>query len=288
MSNARGVALRRPATRGSAHYGSDAPYTEVTYERERKPTFCGSLGGAVFGVFLLFGATVLLWTNEGSAVAASRGLLEAQDQLATGGISHVSGPLKSDGLVRDDDYGVESSCIWLERTPEVYQYKEVEHKQSRKVPDGKGGQLTETTRTYTYPTEWSSREIRSSEFKDRRAHRDNPPWDEVARDFKADLGRPFTKQRWSRPVTLDGLRLDSMLLAQAEAPVSVGRPVYAPGCDHGDPAVGCGRLSWRHAPLGEVSVLGRRTLDGLAPWKASGGGYELGLLMRGAHSAEAM
>ena len=321
------------------------------------PTFRGALGGSAFGVLLLCGATALLWFNEASAVAASSGLIEARSQYAAGtGVTHVTGQLEgTQGGVRDPDHGVEaSSSMWLERTPEVYQWKEVEHTKTRKVRSpGNRQDVSETTKTYSYDKVWSASTIDSRGFKDPRGGRHNPPFSEALHTAGRELGRPFDSARWSQPVVLQGLSLGPALLRQAEVPAAAGAPVYAPGrrCDAavrggGEPDVGCARLTWRHAPLGgqvsrrgqsararsgpcghpplwrpslrraalwrgegpspkspipllgpsQVSALGQRTAAGaLVPWRARGGdgggisgGYELGLLMRGAHGAEDM
>ena len=114
-------------------------------------------------------------------------------------------------------------------------------------------------------------------------------------------------------MSLDGLLLEPSLLSQldeAGLPAPRGTPrstegwVYAPGCEsyRGDRLrTGCVRVAWRHAPLGEVSLLARDfasegfTLEGfssegrrLGPWQARGGGYELAMLLRGRHSASDM
>jgi len=313
-----GGARRRPYTcnadrgggGGGGGGGDGDPYSEVTYSDHGEPTFCGALGGMALGICLLFGATALLWFNEGSAVAASSGLLEAQSHYAagTGGLTHVTGWLKGTQTgVRDSDHGIETpGSIWLERTPEMYQWKEVEHTTTRKVRSpGRSQPVTETTRTYTYDKVWSSTAIDSHRFKNPRSERrHNPPLLDALHAAGRELGKPFDGARWSQPVTLRGLSLAPSLLAQAEAPSEVGASVYAPGhgCSAaarggGEPEVGCARLTWRHAPLGPtaVSVLGQRTAGStLVPWRSSArearasSGYELGLLMRGEHGAEAM
>ena len=287
---------RQHSCGSSAPSRSSAPYVERTYSYERdglhndkKQTLCGACGGAVVGIGALIGATILLFTNEGNAVAASLGMLEAEDHLSagTGGIAHLSGMLRGGtGTLRDHDYDVEARSIWLERVAEVYQWKETGHTQKRKVPDGQGGQMTETTKTYTYAPEWVSSEIRSSTFEDGSKH--NPSWSDALYSAGRSTGTPFAKQRWTQQVTLDGLRLTPQLLSQAESPVALGQPVYARDCGHGEPAIGCARLVWRHAPLVAVSVLARRTADGLEPWRSKGNAFELSLLMRGTHSAQQM
>jgi len=310
-------ARRRPQPHACSAFGGSGgggggggdPYTEVTYSHGGDPTFRGALGGSVLGFLLLGGATALLWFNEASAVAASSGLLEARSHYAAGtrGVTHVTGQLKgTQGGVRDPDHGVEaSSSMWLERTPEVYQWKEVEHTTTRKVrAPGNRQDVSETTKTYTYDKVWSASAIDSRGFKDPRGGRHNPPFSEALHTAGRELGRPFDSARWSQPVTLQGLSLGPALLRQAEVPAAAGAPVYAPGhrCDAvarggGDPDVGCARLTWRHAPFGtQVSALGERTAAGaLVSWRARGGdgggisgGYELGLLMRGVHGAEEM
>ena len=300
------------------------PYTEVTYTRDRdtKPTISTALDGAGFGVACLVGATFLLWSNEGSAVTAMRGLMEAQDHLdaGTGGLVHLSGTLRGEmGALRDPEYGVETAAAWLSRTPEVYQWHEQVHTSTRKVPDPQGAPgdtLTETTKTYSYKREWAAKHVPSNNFKE--PGRENPPWHEALYQAEHDAGTPFDAQRWRQEVSLDGLLLEPSLLSQldeAGLPAPRGTPraaegrVYAPGCEsyRGDTRrTGCVRVAWRHAPLGEVSLLAREfasegvtsegfTSEGFAsegrrlgPWQARDGGYELAMLLRGRHSASDM
>ena len=87
------------------------------------------------------------------------------------------------------------------------QWKEEAHKRSRKVPDGRGGEVTETTTTYTYKRSWESEAVSSSAFRDGGHDKVNPSWDEAVGRAGRELGRPFTKQTWRQEqVLLAGLQ----------------------------------------------------------------------------------
>ena len=77
-----GVARNR--RRHDHHPPTSTTYTEVTYSRSPQQTFCGSVGGAVFGVILLIGATVLRRLDSAaqttSAQAVHKGVVIEHDE----------------------------------------------------------------------------------------------------------------------------------------------------------------------------------------------------------------
>lgn len=301
-------------------------FTEVSYQhdggrgaRPQQPTLGGACCGAVFGAVLLLAATVLLWTNEGVAVRQQQLLTDASSSIdsGAGGLVHVVGSLKTNAPLRDADWALTLDALALDRTVEVYQWKEKKEQHERKVDQ----QTTRTETTYSYHREWVASGVSSSGFKHPNGH-DNPSWDEALGEARqAAGGRAFAAQsQRASSVTLDGLKLTPTLLAKAErfealeeTPAALaellsdtrakasGAYVYsdAKRCmpPH-EPQVGCARLSWRHAPLHEVSVLAKKKLKKrngveeatLMPWpsRAAGAGYELALLSFGDVEPEAM
>ena len=99
----------------------------------------GSCVGAVFGVLLCLGGSVLLWYNEGVAVRTARSLDEAMKHLssagaadaAEGALVHASGGVTAQ-VLRDDQFGLSPlEAVSLERVVEVRQWKESSRKHTR-------------------------------------------------------------------------------------------------------------------------------------------------------------
>ena len=311
-------------------------FTEVTYEYDgrgsqrngQQPTLCGACGGAVLGLLMIIGATVLLWRNEGSAVKSQLSFFEAERALASsgdsGGLIHVSGKLTAEASLEDGAFGVHAPpSISLQRHVEVFLWKEHVDTKTRRVPDGRGGSVTEKTKTYHYSSDWSPTERRSDQFKHEQDHR-NPRWDEALASASMRTGLPFGAESWNQPRLLlhaerGALTLGATLSRRAERPIALApeprrveeatrraRPSTASSREaHHDglhvysdarcapphqPSVGCVRVGWRHAPLDEVSVLAAAGVDGrLEPWaNGAGAGYELGLLRFGRVGASTM
>jgi len=280
--------------------------------------------GAAFGALLLVAASLLLWFNEGDAVKGQQKILEAQKALAAPGdegrgLTHMMGMLAGSGELRDDAFGLTAKrSIKLQRTVEVFLWKEHTDTTNKKVPDGRGGQITETTKTHRYTSGWESAGIDSHRFKHEAGHR-NPSWSEALSSAGAETGLAFGAASWQQPhVSLGGLDLSSKLLEQAVrwqsiAPTTAdaahalsasqaklsGAYVYsgAACAPPREPAIGCARVAWKHAPLEEVSVIARkvsaeasgRERGQLVPWASTAGiGYEVAMLEFGERDADAM
>ena len=317
MEVATSTAAHEPTDRHSFTHTSYAPARrgDAADSHGAPPTLCGSCAGAAFGILLLFGSSVFLWMNEGDAVRTQQSLSEARLSLANGGgLIHLTGDLNAGngGALHDGSFGVSSHAMSLERVVEVFQWRETEHKSSRRVPDGKGGELTETTVTYDYAADWEAREVSSTSFKHPSGHR-NPRFHEAlgqaAQIAKVD---DFGARSWrADAVVLDGLTLAPALRAKAEVThdldleververrlqglgsaglVSGRQYVYAEADCAASPRVGCARARWTHAPLQRVSVLAMRRGGSLVEWpNAAGAGYDVGLLEFGERSAVEM
>jgi hypothetical protein len=263
-----------PARRGD---GADS--------RGQRQTLCGSCVGAALGILMLVGASALLWFNEASAVRTQQSLSEAHLALAQGsnGLIHLTGMLETGDKTHlsDEAFGVASQALTLERVVEVYQWHEKEHKSNRRVPDGKGGELTETTTTYDYHADWARHEISSAGFKHPNGHR-NPGFREALDEASHRSRLDFSGRSWRADVvTLDGLVLGPTLRSKAEAlgdleldraqverrleaagsaaVVSGRRHVYSEAAcvDASSPRVGCVRAHWSHAPRQTVTVVAK-------------------------------
>jgi hypothetical protein len=141
----------------------------------------GSIKSVFFGFILFVVSFPLLFWNEGRAVRTSKGLTEGQgavvsvpadavDASKEGKLIHVTGAVKTDAPVADDQLGVSATAVKLIRNVEMYQWKEHEKSESR----SKIGGGTETVKTWEYKKEWANGRIDSSQFKHPEDH-ENPP-----------------------------------------------------------------------------------------------------------------
>jgi len=220
-------------------------------------------------------------------------------------MAFASGELKTAGVLRDADFGVQSTGLELSRTVEVYQWQERKTEHKRKVPDGRGGQMTETTTTYDYSLQWLGTEQPSARFSRPHGH-ENPSWGDAIAEASRATGAHFEARGWEQPASLNGLSLSPALLSQAKSttplspdanrlraavPLGVlsGNHLLSAGCGRNLRA-GCVRISWSHVPAQFiVSVLAREARGSLVPWPSSAGpGYEVAILSRGSHDPLAM
>lgn len=141
----------------------------------------GSIKSVLFGMVLFVISFPLLFWNEGRAVRTSKGLTEGQGAVVSvpadavdagkeGKLIHVTGAVKTDALLADDQLGVQATAVKLIRTVEMFQWKEHEKSESR----SKIGGGTETVKTWEYKKEWANGRIDSSQFKHPEDH-ENPP-----------------------------------------------------------------------------------------------------------------
>jgi len=136
----------------------------------------GSFAGVIFGIILIPLCIWGLWSNEGSkdlSELAKKSVVVSSDSVDAskdGVFASVSGKLVSDEQIGDDPYMVPGPYITLDRTAEMYAWKET--KQSEETKDAVGGGSTTTT-TYTYSKEWTSSPSASSQFEHPEGH-ENP------------------------------------------------------------------------------------------------------------------
>lgn len=244
-----------------------------------------SIKGVLFGLLLLVIGVVLLFWNEGRAVQTYKSLAEGKgvivsadaariDPANDGKLVHVAGEAKAPGRVSDGEFGVTSDGLALARKVEMYQWKEESHSESRK----KLGGGEETVTTYTYNRVWSEKQIESSSFKRPDGH-SNPNMRFRSRDFFAKDAR------------LGAYRLDDQVLSQLSATQQVpvdgaianaargrlgGQAQAADGglylgANPGQPRVGDLRVTFSVAPEGPVSVIGKQTAGGFAPYQTHAG-----------------
>lgn len=140
----------------------------------------GSIKSVLVGLAMFVLAFPVLFWNEGRAVQTARSLEEgagavvsvkadAVDAANEGKLVHLTGPVTTEGVLTDPEFGVEAEGVKLVRTVEMFQWKEEEKSETKK----KLGGGEETVKTYTYEKAWSSDVIDSSSFQQSGGH-ENP------------------------------------------------------------------------------------------------------------------
>ena len=136
----------------------------------------GSFGGVIIGIILIPLCLWGLWSNEGSKDLSKLAKMsvvvpsDSVDSSKDGVFASVSGKLVSEEQIGDDPFMVPGPYITLDRSAEMYAWKETTS--SKEEKDAVGGGSTTTT-TYTYSKEWTSSPATSSSFEHPEGH-DNP------------------------------------------------------------------------------------------------------------------
>lgn len=146
----------------------------------RRVWFLERIKQSVWGIFMWFllviGSLILLWWNEVNFVETKQSLSEVGwlvqevssdevDPANEDSVIHIVGDVKTDDLLRDDDFAIAlpAGTLKLQRRVEMYQWTESSKTETK---DNLGGSQTETT-TYTYKKEWSSDIVDSSTFQEK-------------------------------------------------------------------------------------------------------------------------
>jgi hypothetical protein len=277
-------------------------FREVTrvswFSRLRQSVF-----GVILGLILVVAMVIGLFWNEGRAVTTARALAEgaglvvsvasdAVDAGNEGRLVHVSGIVTADTEPVDRDFGISAAGIRLERTVEMYQWRE----QSRSETQTKLGGGQETVTTYTYSREWASRAIDSSNFRQPAGHA-NPAMTYRSEAFQIPAAKLDAFQLDSAvldrigdarpvPITPDLLAsINTVFTGSLPTHVADGR-IYL-GRDPANPAIGDHRVSYALVPLGPISVVARQEGASFAPYQTRAGDRLL-MVETGAVPAERM
>jgi len=145
-----------------------------------------SFMGVLIGILLFFFSFVVLWKTEGrtnyAKIAGKAVALSTQsvDQNGQDKLVSATGPLETPDSVGDPEFIRPGNYIMLQRTVEMYAWRERSSSKSKK---NMGGSETTTT-TYTYEKEWTSNPENSAEFKKPEGH-GNPGLNVVEKEFYA-------------------------------------------------------------------------------------------------------
>jgi len=263
--------------------------SDVFVERTSQSWF-GRIGDAfksiLFGLILVIVAAILLFWNEGRAAHTAAALAEGAgrvvsvdasrvDPVNEGKLVHLSGPTSLAAPVADADFRFGAEALKLDRTVEMYQWKEEKHTETHKNLGGS----EETVTRYTYAREWSDKAVESGGFREANGHR-NPQFPRVG-------SRAF----YPEGAKLGAFAIGAKVLAEVEAKDAFAPPPAAlagartllgsrtdlagggvfSGADPDHPQVGDVRVTWRIAPVGELSVVGAQTGGAVAPSVAHNG-----------------
>lgn len=260
-----------------------------------------SIKGVVFGLVLIGGSAVFLFWNEGRAVQTQRSLTEGAsvvvsvdparvDSANDGKLIHVTGDLKAGAPLADPDFTVSATALRLVRTVEMFQWKEESKSETRRNVGGS----EETVTTYEYVRTWSDTRYDSSRFKRPEGHV-NPQMryrgaSYSSRDATLGAFRPGTnvidRLPASETVPLDP-SLANRLAGRIQGPVQVADGRIYLGDNPAQPNIGDLRISYRLAPAGPTSIIGRQAGTGFAAYQTQAGDVLL-LVRPGAHSAADM
>jgi hypothetical protein len=275
--------------------------TEVTNQ-----SIFGRIGnsflGMLFGLALLIGSVVLLFWNEGRAVATAKSLKEGSttvidvpsDNVSPANDSklvHVTGDTAVTGSLEDPLFNISENVVRLRRNIEVYEWKEKKESKSRdKIGGGK-----ETVTTYSYEKVWAPELIKSSSFKDPEEHK-NPAKLEIPK-----------KEFVSKNTTLGAFKLTPAIVAEIpgdealeateerlskvsedwKEKLKVNGDHFYLGEDPATPAIGDEKISFTVLRPGTVSVVARQNKQTFEPYLTTNG-REIQLVESGSVSAPLM
>ena len=245
-----------------------------------------SFGGVIFGFVLIIGAGVLLFWNEGRAIATARSLSEGAGLVHTvdagkvdpandGKLIHVVGALSAAGPVNDGEFAVHAAALRLIRRVEMFQWnEETETETTKKLGGGE-----EKTTTYKYARAWADKAIDSTKFRERAGHT-NPQMTYRTRNILAPQPRlgafavPDTLlgnfgAEHPLPVTDEGA---AALQKKLNKPVQVVDGVIYIGRDAEQPAVGDFRIAFTEVPLQDASIVAQQAVNSFAAYRTKAGG----------------
>jgi hypothetical protein len=244
-----------------------------------------SIVGVLIGIVLVIASVVVLFWNEGRAVQTSRSLGEGAgividvapariDPADEGKLVHVTGDLKAERPLSDQEFGMTADGLRLVRRVGMFQWKEERRTERHRNLGGSEDEVT----TYSYHRVWSDSPINSGDFRHPDGH-ENPPMRYqqlavVARDARLGAFQPGEQVLRLLPAR-EAVRVDpalaSTLQSRVGGPVQVVDGSIYIGRDPGDPHLGDLRISYELAPNGTVSIIGRQSGSDLTQYQTQAG-----------------
>jgi hypothetical protein len=261
-----------------------------------------SIVGMLFGFALFFGSIILLFWNEGRAVATAKSLREGAatvidvpaDNINSANESkliHVTGETAVTAALQDPIFNISEKALRLRRNIEVYVWKEKKESKSRdKIGGGK-----ETTTTYSYEKVWSPDLIKSGSFKSADDHLNPTRLEIPKKEFvatNATLGQfRLTPQIIGKIESDEALEATKDQLSQVSEDVQSklkldGGKFYL-GADPENPEIGDEKISFGVLRPGTLSVVAAQTKQSFTPYMTTNE-REIELVEPGNHSAAQM
>jgi hypothetical protein len=276
-------------------------FTEVSSQSWVSRLF-ESIKSVLFGLVLFVVSFPILFWNEGRAVRTARSLTEGLGAVASvpsdavspgndGKLVHVSGAVKTDAPVADDQLGIQADSVKLLRNVEMFQWVEHEKRESH----SKIGGGTETVTTYTYAKEWAKGRVDSSSFKHPEDHENPQAAPFESKTFVADPVKVGAFTMSSDQIAKLNNATDLPVEASAadklpedlKGKLQVKDGKFYTGEDPATPKVGDARVSFQVVKPATVSLVAVQMKDSFAPYQAKAGDQIL-LVQDGTHTAQEM
>jgi len=243
-----------------------------------------SVVGMLFGFALLIGSIILLFWNEGRAVATAKSLREGaatvieapSDNINPANeakLIHVTSETAVTEPLQDPIFNISETVLRLRRKIEVYVWKEKKESKSReKVGGGK-----ETTTTYSYEKVWVPDLIKSSSFKSADDHRNPTRLEIPKKEFvatNATLGQfrltPQIIGKVSGDEELDATTNQlSKVSENFESKLKIDGNKFYLGADPANPEIGDEKISFSVLRPGTLSVVAAQTKQSFTPYVTS-------------------
>lgn len=264
--------------------GGDS-FTETTHVSWGEKLMASIVGVGV-GLLLVLAMSALLFWNEGRAVQTYRSLEEGAgivvradadrvDPANEGKLVHVQGELTAQLPVADPALGIRAKAARLVRHVEMYQWKEERHTETKKNLGGSEERIT----TYTYRHVWEDKRIDSSHFNRQGGHQ-NPQmrfseYSATATDARLGAFRPG-EQALSRLPAGEAKPIPPEAESQFQGRADLGPAHVVDGTlylgqNPSEPRVGDLRISYKIAPLGPASFIGRQAGADLLEYQTKAG-----------------
>lgn len=238
-----------------------------------------SIGGVFFGFALIPLSIFLIFWNEGRAVQRYQDLKEGSGAVVSvssevvdadheGKLVHFSGEATTKEPLNDSLFGISELAIRLGREVEMYQWVEDVQTETR----NKTGGGTETTKTYSYRTEWRPDVVNASQFK--KSGYENPtslPYpsrSSFAKDVSVGAFRipEFFVRRIGSPQSFAPETLEAAAPEIREKGILAGDAVYFGG-NPASPEVGDVRVKFSIVRPGPISVVAQQEGDTLVRYQ---------------------
>lgn len=261
-----------------------------------------SIVGMLFGFVLLAVSVILLFWNEGRAVATAKSLREGAatvidvpaeniNSANESKLIHVTGETAVTEPLQDPIFNISEKALRLRRNIEVYVWKEKKESKSRdKIGGGK-----ETTTTYSYEKVWSPDLIKSGSFKSAEDHQNPTRLEIPKKEFVANnatLGQfRLTPQIIEKVEGDEGLEVTTDQLSEVsekfQSKLQVEGNQFYLGADPANPEIGDEKISFGVLRPGTLSVVAAQTKQTFTPYMTTNE-REIELVEPGTHSAAQM